>query len=537
MIAGTYNGINVYNEAGTTFTNPRIHAQFESAKFLALDGRTIWIAHSYKGLYKVVFNENDEPMASAYHDKNGMLSPNHNHLFKIRDKIILTTDNGTFEYDHRLGDFVRSTYYETIFEHTPVTYLKEDQYGNTWFCRDKKMGVVDMSGGKPRTIYLSELDNRITSGGYEDINIIDSNNVIVAAEKGFFHINYSQYVKTKYPIRVLVRTVRSTTLSNGLLFGGYHTGGTISSPVSIPYQGNSLHFEFSAVLYGQEQNIDYSYYLEGFDKGWSEWSKKPEKDYTNLPYGKYVFRVRARNGAYNESPAATYSFSILPPWYQTWWAYTLYGLIICGLLYLFYKRQQRKYKRLQLIKLREQQRQYDEEQKQLQFQHQLEISKNENEIVQLRNEKLQAEIDQKNKELASNAMSFVQKGELLSGIKEELMRLRQSAELEKDSKDFKKIIRVIDHELNNVHDWEQFAVHFDSVHTNYLKNLKERVPDLTAAELKMAAYLRLNLSTKEISQLMNISIRGVETSRYRLRKKLGLPNEANLVDYLFSITH
>jgi DNA-binding CsgD family transcriptional regulator len=372
---------------------------------------------------------------------------------------------------------------------------------------------------------------------------------------------------------VLIRNVRSTTQKDGLLFGGYMTGSEAQPPApSIEYQGNSLHFEFSAVLYGQEQNIDYSYFLEGFDKDWSDWNRRPEKDYTNIPPGHYVFHVKCRNSVDNESPVTTYTFSILPPWYRSWWAGTLYCLLFCWLLYFFYKRQQRKYTRLQQLKLREQQRQYDEEQKQLQFQHQLEISKNEKEIIRLRNEKLQAEIEQKNleeeqqriqfehqieveknekeiinltnaklqadiegknRELASNAMSFVQKGELLSKIKDELMRLKNGAETDKD-KDFKKIIRTIDSELDNVHDWEQFAVHFDSVHTDYLKKLKETFPELTTSELKLCAYLRLNLTTKEISQLMNISIRGVETSRYRLRKKLDLPNEVHLSDFLLS---
>jgi DNA-binding CsgD family transcriptional regulator len=91
---------------------------------------------------------------------------------------------------------------------------------------------------------------------------------------------------------------------------------------------------------------------------------------------------------------------------------------------------------------------------------------------------------------------------------------------------------VLDSELDNPHEWEQFAVHFDSVHTNYLKRLKEHFPDLSTTELKLAAYLKLNLTSKEIAQLMNISIRGVETSRYRLRKKLALDNKINLYDFL-----
>jgi DNA-binding CsgD family transcriptional regulator len=374
------------------------------------------------------------------------------------------------------------------------------------------------------------------AGGYENINIIDSNNVIVAAEKGFFHIDYARYVKTNEPVRVLIRNVVSSDGSNDLLFGGYTTGPTIPVPDPVKYQGNSLHFEFSAAYYAQQLNIDYSYYLKGFDKGWSPWSKRPDKDYTNLPAGDYTFQVRARNTPGNTSAVSSYSFSILPPWYRTWWAYALYTLLFFGLLYLFYKRQQQKYARLQLIKLKEQQRQYNEEQQRLRFLHQIEVEKNEKEIIHLTNAKLQGEIEHKNRELASNAMIFVQKGELLSKIKDELTRLKNNAELEKDSKDFKKIIRIIDSELDNPQDWEQFAVHFDSVHTNYLKNLKDRFPELTASELKLCAYLRMNLTTKEISQLMNISIRGVETSRYRLRKKLQLSNDANLVHFLLTVT-
>jgi DNA-binding CsgD family transcriptional regulator len=134
-------------------------------------------------------------------------------------------------------------------------------------------------------------------------------------------------------------------------------------------------------------------------------------------------------------------------------------------------------------------------------------------------------------------MAIVQKSELLGKIKDDLTRLKNNAEIEKDSKDFKKILRVIDTELNSPQDWEQFATHFDSVHDNYLQLLKEKFPDLTASELKLCAFLRLNLNTKEIAQLMNISVRGVETSRYRLRKKLSLSNEANLFDYLIGLAN
>ncbi|HEX7846241.1 MAG TPA: triple tyrosine motif-containing protein, partial [Chitinophagaceae bacterium] len=334
-------------------------------------------------------------------------------------------------------------------------------------------------------------------------------------------------------LQVLIRKVQTTLKEDGLIYGGYNTA---SETPSVKHKYNSLHFEFSSTLFGQEQNTEYSYLLEGFDEDWSAWSRKTEKDYTNLPAGNYVFKVKCRNNPENESQVSAFTFRVLPPWYQTWWAYTIYIIAFAAIIWLFYKRQQRKYKRLQQIKLQEQQRKYDEEQRELQLQHKLAIQENEKQIIQLRNEKLEAEVEHKNSELASSAMNLVQKKEMLSKIKEDLSQYKAIPETDKANKEFQKIIRLIDKELDHNEEWEQFAVHFDSVHTNYLKKLKEKYPSLTTSDLKLAAYLRLNLSSKEIAQLMNISVRGVETSRYRLRKKLDLANEANLFDHLIQIT-
>jgi DNA-binding CsgD family transcriptional regulator len=226
----------------------------------------------------------------------------------------------------------------------------------------------------------------------------------------------------------------------------------------------------------------------------------------------------------------------LPPWYKTWWAYGLYTLLFAGCVYLWYKQQQKKFLAEQQEKLKIQQQKHLEEQKELQYEHQLEIEKNEKEIIKLKNLHLQTQVENKNSELATNAMSLVQKSELLSRIKEELMTVKPNPEVRKDSKEFKRLISIINNELEINNDWNQFAVHFDEVHTNFLTTLKKNYPTLSSSELKLCAYLRLNLSTKEIAQLMNMTIRGVETSRYRVRKKFGISAETNLFDLLFSIS-
>lgn len=101
--------------------------------------------------------------------------------------------------------------------------------------------------------------------------------------------------------------------------------------------------------------------------------------------------------------------------------------------------------------------------------------------------------------------------------------------------DLKKMIKTLNEDENMDKEWENFSSHFDKVHSDFLVALKEKHPAITPSELKLSAYLRMNLSTKEIAQLMNISVRGVEIGRYRLRKKLAIATETSLFDYLINV--
>ncbi|HEY8894656.1 MAG TPA: triple tyrosine motif-containing protein [Niastella sp.] len=532
IIAGTYNGINFYNYNNGRITSSNDQVTFESARYVVKNKNVIWAIHPYKGLYMVSFNEKKQPVVTNYVDKKKILSQNHNHLYRIAGRMVITTDNGIFEFDDAINDFVPSVFFKKIFGDTPIDYLKDDKFGNIWFCSRKRVGVAEQVNGKYNITYLPELDDKIMSNGFENINIIDSNNVLIAAEKGFFHINYARYKKSRFKLTTLIRMVQVDAKKENVIYGGY------DQPVipDIEYASNSLHFECSAITYGQ-QTTTYSYFLKGFDKDWSAWGRKTDKEYTNLPPGKYVFQVKSRNYLDNESPVASFSFTILPPWYRTWWAYLLYALALFAVLYWFYKNQQRKYRKREALKLLQQQQRYAEEQKQLQIMHELQMGKREKEIIELKNEKLQADIEHKNSQLASTAMNLVRKMEIFSKIKDDLNAFKNNEELKPASKELQKIIRLIDSELDVTQEWEQFTDHFDQVHSNFLKKLKEQFPDLSPTELKMAAYLRLNLTSKEIAHLMSISIRGVETGRYRLRKKLGLTsNETSLYDFLIAVS-
>jgi DNA-binding CsgD family transcriptional regulator len=541
VIIGTYTGIDMLSFASGRFSPVgKLPGLNESLRFLALDNdNRIWSSHPYRGVYRILLSPDHKSVsARLYTAKDGLPSDLNNYVYRIKNRVVVATEHGIYEYNEAKDRFELSAFMEPVFHQQSIRYLNEDEDGNIWFVSWERVGVVDYhkpNGSTPFSIvYFPELTGE-TVGGFEYLYPYDNKNVFIGFDKGFFHLNYEHYLQSSPHLSAVIGQVRATATGkkDSVLFGGYFTDGkNVTSAqsgagVSMPNAWNSFHFEYSSTLYEQQNNTSYAYQLVGFDKGWSDWTSKTEKDYTNLPAGTYTFQVKARNNLGNESTPVAFTFTVDAAWYQTIWAWLAYLFILCCIGFAVSQYQRRKFGL--------QQQKYEEEQKKLRYLHQLELDSNDRQIVQLKNEKLEAEVNFKNKELASVTMHLVQRGKLLSSIKDELIRLQRTVEKPASAMEFKKVIRMLGDDENNDEDWEHFAIHFDQVHSNFLANLKGRYPTLTSTDQKLCAYLRMNLSSKEIAQLMNISLRGVEISRYRLRKKLQVPTEVNLYDYFIQL--
>jgi DNA-binding CsgD family transcriptional regulator len=532
IVSGGYNGLNIFDYSNNQFTfSKSIEGFNESSRFVTIDkDNNIWVSHPYHGVFKIVKNTDGSYSTFAYSDTKGLPSLLNNHIYTIKNELLVATEKGIYVYNKEKDSFEPSAFYQKLLGKQSIRYLKEDNNGNTWFIHEKSLGVIDFLKKEPEVIQLPELNNKMLSG-FEFIYAVNENNIFLGGEKGFYHINYAKYRQSIPKLLVQIRTLRIINQTDSLLFGGYYQNEKqVQDEKDIPsisYRWKTLRIEYASTLFGYQSNLEYSYRLKGYDNNWSEWTNRTEKEYTNLPAGKFSFEVKVRNNLGNESAVATYSFKVLPPWYNTLWAKVLYLLLAVTGLYFLYRWQEKKFKL--------QQEKYEEEQKRLRYIHDLEIAKTESELVALRNEKLEADINFKNSELASSAMHLVKKGELVSKMKTELGHVMKGVSNQPAEADLKKIIKSISEDDNMDQEWENFTLHFDKVHSDFISALKEKHPGISNNEVKLCAYLRMNLSTKEMAQLMNISVRGVEVSRYRLRKKLELATEVSLFDYLISI--
>jgi len=281
--------------------------------------------------------------------------------------------------------------------------------------------------------------------------------------------------------------------------------------LSVPISCNSVTFDFSLDQYTQPGLLRYR--LKPLQDTWSTWDDYAQKSFLDLRAGAYTLELQSQL-----SPQlSTFSFDIRPPWYQRSYMAIPYLALIGGLVYLL--------NQFHLRRLQQQQRRLlVEKERQLQ-----------RERIENCNQQLQRDVIIKSKELANSTFNLIRKNELLIQIRDQLDQMRQSKDPQQQKKYYGKMMRLINRQLSHQDDWEVFEQNFNQVHDAFFKKLLQRFPDLTPGDLKLAACLKMNLSSKEISPLLNISIRGVENKRYRLRKKLNLPADENLAEFMMNL--
>lgn len=547
MLSGSYNGFIYYEkENGYWAEKGKVEGLKESSRVVLATSEHIWMTHGYKGAFRLRL-QTEKPRFSEisfYNRQNGFPSNNFINVFKVQNRPLFTSQKGIYQYDSQNKKVIPSEYYNEIFgKGSHIRFIEEDTEGNLYFIdANYQIGKVtfdEQKKGKIETTLFRKIKG-LLNDDLEAIIALDYENVLITAKEGFVHYSPTQTFDAKRPFGMMLRKVLSFGDSTLLLFGG---GFALKDSLMteqpkekihrLSYKQNALRLTYAATFFEGLDQLEYQYQLEGFEKEWSDWESKNFKDYTNLPKGNYIFKVRAKNIYGNLSPVTSYRFAIAAPWYSSTFAYVVYVLLfISGYLWVlwFLQRKHKKEKKKMIIA---QVQALEAKEQELDT-----VSKESEEVIsQLKDEKLKAEIEHKNKELATATMLMVNKNSFIAALKNSIVALTQKTEGKQASptdKELEKIVKNIDKHLAHDHEWEHFQYHFDQVHGDFSRRFGAKFPDLTPQERKLATYLRMNMSSKEIASLMNISVRGVEISRYRLRKKLNLETGDNLTEFILN---
>ena len=496
----------------------------------------IWFSHWIKGVSKLRMNENltEFTKVESFGISKGFPTDRDNNLYLLNKKLFFSTQNGFYTYNLRSNRVEKSVKLEKIFGYQGHTMrLTESPKGDIWgtsfyyvgaaFIQKNNKYIVD-------TLSFSTLKNKLISG-FENFNFVNDSNIIASTEDGFSWIDISKINKDKSRFKVSLRNVYLTNENDSIAIGYQPFQDKANTP-EFNYNHNSLRFEYVAPEFRNEASVTYSYMLENVDTKWSSYSSANTKEYTKLRKGTYIFRVRAKSLMELKPVETSFEFTILPPWYESKVAYFVYFLLFVFLIIQI----------LNFIKIKSEKGAREmEAQKQLEMDEQekrfeADAKEKKKEIIELKNQQLQYDLRHKSQELASSTMNLIRKNEILLDISQNLNKVAN--EITDNSEPriiLKKITKMQDEIQQNIqHDnnWKKFAENFDLVYENYLKRLSERFPNLTISDKKLCAYLKMDLSSKDIAPLLNMSFRSVEMSRYRLRKKMELDRDVNLSDFL-----
>ena len=517
ILQGNYNGLSLLEKSqGRWKYRNKIKGFDIASRFYQYIGDQIFVNHELRGLFKLTLDK-DLTTVSKISNITPVTKGNGSNFFKFSNKYYYSSSEDVYNFNTVDQTFSESEpFHEILDEYTTRTTIMDvkDSEGLKWCFADDNILIIS-AGSVTQTPKVEIIPIAISNfkkvvSGFENLTKIDSDQYLLGSAYGYFIFNSSTPKPNHlYNLKINSVEVSKTNEDKSKL--------DFTSPVTLDSDSNNIYINYSIPHFDNEVSKKYSYKLIGRSNSWSEWQSESEQIFENLPYGSYEFKVKGKIGNSETLNTAAYSFVIDRPWYLSNISITMYVIIFIVLWILIHNLYKRYYRK-------QQQQLLQKSQEQLALK-ELETSQK---FMQLTNEKLKLDIESKNRELAVSTMSLIKKNEFLNSIKSELK--------EKDNQqDIKKVIKIIDKNINNTDDWKLFEEAFNNADKDFLKLIKGKHPVLTPNDLRLCAYLRLNLSSKEIAPLLNISPRSVEVKRYRLRKKMDLPHESSLTNYILEI--
>ncbi|MBW2961978.1 helix-turn-helix and ligand-binding sensor domain-containing protein [Mesonia aestuariivivens] len=501
-IQGNYSGLTKFTKIDDQWEVKHFQNMYHRVSELALDKQHhIWITSPHNGVYQ--FKQNgDKLIQKKFYPENKF-----KHLFQLNNEIFLAGKNDIFKYDLVNDTIIKDEILTKKLMPLDHVMAFENKFIVT--KQKNKIKILDVLANKTLQLSSKIIENKLV----QDFDFAKAVNdsIYLFLDSGYLLVDMNSSIDVQKKLPPVISRLRINGETK-----------TIGKNYKIPFYKNSINFSltnYRPVNYLQHSFI---YQLKGYNKVWKT-AQNNTINFENLPKGNYELLVKNRSGN-KESEILSYKFTILPPWYFSVEAIIAYLLLAILLLYLIYFFNKRKFKQKQIRFERE-----------LAHKNELEIKEekieNNKRLAELEKKQLREQLDSKRRELATYAASMAKKEEILSQLEKEINK----EEIKKEhSKLYDRLNKFKENQSHSEDDWKLFERNFNEVHDEFFKNLQKKFPELTPKDLNLCAYLKMNLSSKEIAPLIGITYRSVELHRYRLRKKLNLDKKENLVKFLLS---
>jgi len=497
----TYSGILVYDDISKLSEHKTIKDISKPIKYVAQNKKNeIFAADNYRGLYRVLYNDDYQTKKVENITQQSKIENDFGvKIFEFRKEILFLINNSWYTYNSITNKLEENELFNTNFKDiTDVVAIDEDHF---MVLQDGILYHIYARGNKfiwniiQEKYYKGKLIN-------DNLRIFKTqNHYLLNLDDGFISLQLKYENKQNADVKIEA----------------------FNNEVLLP--------DDSKIKYNTELKINVISGIYGASKPNLFYKINKNKDFipisdglivlNNLSSGYHSIIVYKHDGA-NYDKVSGFDFKVAQPWYFSVWMILLYLLLIGAVLFFYYKWNKLRY--MQKLKLQAEELKHQREilEMELKAENELNIQEYEKHILEL-------ELQTKSSEVAGKSLSIAKQSEMIENIQS---ILDSEKDFNKLKSEIKKAIKI--NEVNK-HEWEIFETNLNQIHNEFIINLSKKFPNLTPKDIKLCVYLKMNLSSKEIAPLMNISFRGVELHRYRLRKKLNLSQEENLSKFLLSL--
>jgi AraC family transcriptional regulator, chitin signaling transcriptional activator len=499
-LQATYSGVIIYNDANDLNQKTVVNGLIKPIKYVAQNRKNeIWAADNNRGLYRILYNDTNIPKIENITQRSKISNDFGVKIFEFRNEILFLIHNSWYTYNSISNELEENALFNTNFKNvSDIVAIDENHF---MVLQDGLLYHVYATDNK---FIKNSIQEKYYKGKIINNNLkVFKNNdrYLLNLDDGFISLQLKYENKQKAIIKV-------EAFSNGIL---------VKNKSKIKHN-SELRIHAISGIYGATKP-DLFYKING------------TKDFipvneglivlNNLNSGSHEVTIYQNDGVhYNK--VANFQFVVAKAWYFSFWMILVYLIVIGTVLYLYYKWNKMKY--IQKLKLQEEELRHQKKILEMEL-------KAENELNSQEYEKhiLELEIQSKSSEVAGKSLSIAKQSEMIENIQG---ILDSETDFNKLKSEIKKAIKI---NAVNKHEWETFETNLNQIHNEFIVSLSKKYPNLTPKDIKLCIYLKMNLSSKEIAPMMNISFRGVELHRYRLRKKLNLLQEENLSKFLLTI--
>lgn len=498
IISGTYTGI-VFLEkdiSGEWMFRNKVQGFSEPTRYLEIDYLGyVWASHHQRGIFQLELSDDLMGVNRVQHFSSIDGRIFNIKVFKVNNRVVFSTPENIYTFDFVRNEIVPFTpLSDELEEYRVVTHIQHFEKNKYWFIREDKMALfeIGMDFSATKIYEIEQKNTQLPQRTIEIVNI-DEKTLLIPTLQNFNTYNLD-IGKTRDGL--------SRLKIQKMLFFGKNDTIVKTDPeqkISIPWNVNSIIISISDPSNFDQTAKDFQYRIKEIDASWQN-INADNFTYLNIKHGDYTLEIR-----HNDRVIQSY-FSISKPWFISHLAIFFYVLIFMLLIWglvLFFRFEIRRHKEL--------------------------IS------LELKQSSLQSELDYKSHELMMTMRHLIMKDEILNDIQKQITSIREQSS-KYPIKYINNLERIVNRGLGSSSDeWENAIQNLKLSQQGFFKYLKDKYPDLTPNDLRLCSFLRLNFSTKEIAQLLNVSARGVETSRHRLRKKMNLGKKQNLTEFLIKL--